>query len=153
MKNEKDTVLVFEELMNASSTSEALKIIDHDTNDAARYTFSQFFAFYLANHPDLKISTIINNSGLSRQYAHAVMDGTKNASRDKIIALCFASSMSLDDTNHALEYAGHNKLYSKNKRDAFLIYHINIKALGKSSFKDVHDLNDFLYEQGQDLLG
>ena len=58
-------------------------------------------------------------------YAQQIFNSTRKAGRNKIITLSVAMNIDLDEANRALLLNGDNILYSKNKRDAMLIYCIN----------------------------
>lgn len=148
---EKDTEFYLNKLNSAKSTSEGLNIINDSSLEYSSHSFSEFFNEYLGLHPELKLSDIVRASGLSRQYAYEVINGNKNASRDKLIALCFAAGMNLCETDHALTYAKVGKLYAKDKRDAVLMLAIKMKS-HENNCKNVTELNILLDEQGQDPL-
>ena len=148
MEKTKDTAFVRNELSKASSVSEGLKILEQNSDVIADKTFSEYFTEFLALHPDYIPSKIIEASGISRQYAHEVIKGIKKASRDRIIALCFAAHMNEDEMNHALIYAGYSPLYARDKRDSCLLLAVNLMHNSSRDFKSVFDLNDFLDDQG-----
>jgi len=152
MREEKDTSMVLEELNNATTLKKGISSIEENKDNFVKISFGDFFNRYLADHKDLKLADIIRDSGLSRQYAYSVADGTKNASRDRIIALCFAAGMNKDEMDHALIHAGHSALYPKDNRDAYIIVAIASKCRGDKEFRTADDLSLFLDEQGQDPL-
>ena len=151
MQEEKDTACVLEEIKNAA-LSGGLNVIKANENNFKDISFSKFFNDYLASHQNLKLSSIINDSGITRQHAHAIINGDKNGNRDKIIALCFAAGMNLDETNHALIYAKHSALYSKDRRDSYIIYAITKKETGSREYVTATDLSILLDEEGQSPL-
>ena len=152
MKEEKSTDAVLKRLNSVTTLSEGLKTISANDDSFVDMSFSDYFNQYLANHQSLKLSTIIKDSGVSRQYAYDVVNGVKSASRDRIIALCFAAGMNLNETNHALIYAKHNALYARSKRDANIIVAINSKSIGSKTCLTATDLSILLDEQGQEPL-
>lgn len=152
MKKEDDTAFVLEELNNATTLSGGLNAISCNEESFCDICFRDFFNQYLANHRNIKLANIIKDSGLSRQYAYQILNGTKKANRDRILALCFAAGMNLDEINHALIYAKHNPLYAKNKRDAIIIVAINSKCRGANDYATATDLSLLLDEQGQTAL-
>ena len=152
MREEKDTSKVLEELNNATSLRKGLSSIEENKDNFLNVSFGAYFNRYLANHSERKLADIIRDSGLDRKYAYAVANDTRNANRDKIIALCFAAGMNQDEMNHALIYAGHNALYARNKRDAIIILAINSKCRGDKEYVTATDLSIFIDEQGQEPL-
>ncbi len=152
MREEKDTAMVLEELNNATSMRKGLHSIEENNDNFVKISFGEYFNRYQANHSELKLADIIRDSGLDRKYAYAVANDTRKANRDKIIALCFAAGMNLDEMNHALIYAGHNALYARDKRDALIILAINGKCRGDKDYVTATDLSILLDENGQEPL-
>ena len=83
-------------------------------------SIADYLSQYISQHK-LSASKIIKDSGLSPDYAYAIMNGNrKNPARDRIIALCLAMHMSLEDAQQALKLCK-TFLYSKDKRDAIIM--------------------------------
>lgn len=61
-------------------------------------------------------------SQIQRNYGYQILDGTKSPGRDKVIALCLALSLSLEDTQRALALANAGALYARRSRDSILIF-------------------------------
>ncbi|MGN0194583.1 MAG: hypothetical protein ACI39G_05690, partial [Pseudoramibacter sp.] len=83
------------------------------------------FAEYFNLLPKVKALSkkeLIQKSGLERTYAYHILNGTKQPSRDKILALALAAGLDLTETQRALELTHEGILYAKNRRDAVLIY-------------------------------
>jgi len=152
MREEKNTAMVLEELNNATTLRKGLSTIEDNKNNFVKISFGEYFNRYLASHSELRLADIIRDSGLSRQYAYSVADGTKNASRDRIIALCFAAGMNRNEMDHALIHAGHSVLYPKDNRDAYIIVAIASKCRGDREIVTATDLSIFLAEKGQEPL-
>lgn len=64
---------------------------------------------------------VIKRSGLNREYAYHIFSGTRNPSRQKILALSLAMNLNLDETQRLLRHAQQNLLYPRNEWDAILI--------------------------------
>lgn len=102
---------------------------------------------YIAEH-QLVLADIVKDSQLNKNYAYQILNGQKaNPHRDKIIPICLAMHMTLEETNRALKISKSGTLYSKDKRDSIIILCINNKVF------DVMKVNDFLYENGFEALG
>ena len=84
-------------------------------------------------------------SGIDRTYIYQIMDGSKNPSRDKIIAIAIACEMTLAESQRALEIAQEGILYAKSRRDSLIIYAINKKLT-------IMELNALLEEHGLPVL-
>jgi DNA-binding phage protein len=94
---------------------------------------------------NLSKSHIISNSGLNRIYAYQILQGSKQPTRDKVIALCMGIKMDLNQIQRALTIAGLGILYPKNKRDAIIMFAVN-KGIG------IMDTNELLYGMGVVVL-
>lgn len=69
----------------------------------------------------LSKSEVIKKSGIQTNYAYQIFSGLKIPSRDKLIALCFGMSLTLDEAQTLLKYAGYAPLYPRSKRDSVII--------------------------------
>lgn len=79
----------------------------------------------LLEEKKLKKSEVILTSQLDRTYAYQIFNGTRIGSRNKLLSLCIAMKLSLEETNRILTLNGDSILYAKNIRDAIIIYCIN----------------------------
>jgi len=119
--DEKTTHDLMEVLKNTDSLNDYLEEIKDYENPGS---FISYFNS-LEKVKEKKKSEIIKNSGLDRNYAYQILSGEKNPSRDKVIALCFGAELSVKESQRALQYAGENVLYPKDKRDAVIIFALN----------------------------
>lgn len=127
-----DSEKQMEELM------ESPKITDH---------FRSFPEYYLSL-PEVQAkesSELIRDSGLERSYYYQVMKGTRNPGRDKVLRLCLAGGLNLQETTRALELSGNAVLYARSRRDIILTVAINQKA-------GVIDTNLLLDKYGEEPL-
>ena len=109
-------------------------------------SLSSYLEDYLASH-SLDRNTVVKSSGISKDYAYSIINGNRtNPARDRLIALCLAMHMPIDDFQHTLKLAGLGELYSKNQRDAAVIISVNNQKW------DVNELNEFLYDHGLKTL-
>lgn len=76
----------------------------------------------LAKKHKLEKSEIIKNTHLNETHAYQMFQGTRNASRDKVLQVAFAMKLSLKECNNLLNAAGVSSLYCKNRRDAIIIF-------------------------------
>ena len=131
-------------LKNVSSGKEAEKFASDHGRDYGH--FFEYFNEYIAATGGV-VSDIIKRSGISRNYVYNIIDGiTKKPGRDKIIAICIASGMDLDQLNRGLKIAGHNSLYPKNPRDIYIAACVN------RGMTDVTKINLELEAQGQNII-
>ncbi len=117
-----------------------------DAAEGAEYTlnFHEYLNDLIQSSP-LSASEVIRRSGIQRNYAYQILNGTKKPGRDKVLALCLALNLPLEETQRALTIAGESVLYPKNKRDSIIIFCIN---QGKS----VQEADELLYELNEKLI-
>lgn len=70
----------------------------------------------------LKRSQVVRMVNLNETFGYQIFTGARNPSRDKVLQIAFAMALTLRETNRALEAAGVSSLYSKDRRDAIIIF-------------------------------
>lgn len=73
----------------------------------------------------MKRSEVVRTAGLNETFGYQIFTGARNASRDNLLKIAFAMSLSLRETNRLLQAGGVNGLYCKNRRDAIIIFALN----------------------------
>lgn len=143
--------------MKEETTSRLVGILENinNKNDGKKFikehskknleTFAVFFNKCL-NEKKLVLADVVKKSGISTNYVYQIINGKKNPSRDKLIALCIAASMSFKETNRGLVLGGYAPLYPKNKRD------IHIGICINTGMKSVLEVNICLEENGEEPL-
>lgn len=142
--NEETTNRLIDILANIDNKSDGVKFIKEHSSDKVD-SFTAYLNKCLADKK-LIVSEVVKKSGISTNYVYQIINGKKNPSRDKIIALCIAASMSFKETNRSLALGGYVPLYPKDKRDAYIGICIN------TGMKSVLDVNIFLEENGEEPL-
>ena len=92
-----------------------------------------------------KKSDVIRRSGLNRVYVYQIFSGLKRPSRDKLIAIAFGFSMTLEESNRLLRQAGYAELYPRDIRDAIIIKSIDQRV-------SIIDCNELLYDHQIEVL-
>jgi len=116
-----------------------------ELNPSSLPSLADYLNNYLETH-ELKRSDVIKNSQLSKDYVHGFFNGhKKNPSRDRVIALSRAMGMNYEETQRTLKLANLGILYPKSLRDFAIGLAINDNL-------SVTELNDFLYENGHEIL-
>lgn len=136
------------------TTDELLKILrsTRSVNDLTKYneilseentfsSFSEYFCSYILKN-NIVESDLIHASQIQRNYAYQILNGTKKPGRDKVLALCIAAQMSLDETQRALTLSNSGKLYPRRKRDSIIIFAIDKKI-------SVQQTNELMYEEDE----
>ena len=143
--------------MSSKTTDELLKMLNsiQTVSDLEHFSETsdfddsvQSFPEYIEKHMNksgISLGQLIRDAQIQRNYGYQIMSGKRNPGRDKIIALCLALSLELEEVQHALIIAKEGILYPKCKRDSILIFCIN-KHLS------VLETNGLLYDMGEPVL-
>lgn len=110
----------------STGTPEDLGNYMEDIRDKYPKNLSSYFKAILAKK-GMSIADMQKESGIDRTYIYQIMDGSKNPTKDKIVAMAIACRMTLPECQRALEIADTGILYAKSRRDALIIYAINNK--------------------------
>lgn len=70
----------------------------------------------------LKKSQVIRASGLNPTFCYQIFEGARRPGRDSAIMLAFGLGCSLVETQRLLRLAGASELWSRNRRDAIIIF-------------------------------
>ena len=81
----------------------------------------------LMNEKQITRSDIVKNSSLSETYAWLIINGQRRPTRNKLLQICFAMTLTQDQANKLLTIGSVGALYAKNQRDAVLIYSLENK--------------------------
>ena len=73
----------------------------------------------------LRRADVIRAAGLNETFGYQIFSGQRGATRNKVLALGFALQLSVHDVRVLLNHAGVADLYSKNRRDAIIIFCIS----------------------------
>lgn len=76
----------------------------------------------LLEQKGLKRSQVVHMANLNETFGYQIFTGQRNPSRNKVLQIAFAMALGLRETNRALEAAGVSSLYSKDRRDAIIIF-------------------------------
>lgn len=138
--------------MKALSTDELLKILRSSRSkehleeytsilekQPAYHNFAAYIKAFLQKQ-NMSDAALIKASLLPRTYAYQILNGTKNPSRDKVLALCIAAGMNYEETQRALALANVGKLYPRRREDSVIIFALEQKL-------SVLQTNDLLYEE------
>ena len=99
----------------------------------------------LLDEKGLERSAVIRAAGLNDTFGYQIFMGQRGASRNKILQLAFAMSLTLKEADRLLQAAGANELYCKNRRDAIIIFCLDRKyALQKT--------DEELYRFGEETI-
>ena len=138
-----------------------------DTNELLKELegFTDFKAFYednkeqlaevhlsdylkmLFTEKGLEKSEVIAKAEMNEIYAYQIISGIKKSpDRNKVLCLAFGMGLTLGETQDMLKKTGYATLYAKNPFDCVIIY-------GLSKKMSVVEVNELLFEYGQEMLG
>lgn len=130
-----------DELLNTLKASSSLSsFLQQETEELTEQIPLHIYLNNILNAKKIKKSEVIRRSCLDRGYAYDIFSGTKVPSRDKVLALCFALSLSDAETQQLLKATGYPPLYVKLIRDSIIIF-----ALQRQM--PLTDANELLYER------
>ena len=109
-------------------------------------TAAEFLSNYL-NETGQKKKDDIARAGLSEQYGYQLLNGSKTTKdRDKILGLCIAAGLEIEQTNRVLKMSKFSPLYSKVARDAVIMICINKRM------NSIIQVNDVLEEHSLSII-
>lgn len=136
------------------TTDELLKILKNSHNieqflednidEIKETTFIEYLNFCL-KHCGLSKSEAIEKSNIQKNYGYQIFDGSKNPSRNKVLALCISMGLSIDETNRLLKLSNHSILYPRIKRDSIIYFALQQKC-------NLIDTNILLHDMGEDII-
>lgn len=140
----KTTDNLLKELSNLNTESDLLNFTNSVEESAISLSFHEYIGKQI-NRSKLAASDIIRASGIQRNYAYQIINGNRNPGRNKVIALCIALKLPLEEVQRALTIAKEGILYPKIKRDSVLIFCINKSC-------SVQETNELLFELDEEVL-
>lgn len=93
----------------------------------------------------LSRARVAKDSGLNEIYAYQVMAGTRTPSRDKVLCICVAIGLTVEEIQGLLKMCGYAPLYPKRKRDAIVLFALKEK-------RPVSVINEELFNQSEKTL-
>lgn len=123
MNEERPTEELLEELLDSPRIDEYLANLESDPG-VTSCSLSEMLN-KLLEEKELVRSKVVSAAQLNSTFGYQIFQGTRQASRDKILALAFAMRLNLRETNRLLQAGGANNLYAKSRRDAIIIFCID----------------------------
>ena len=134
-----------DELQKVLENSQDLeKYLDDNFEDITNTTLPEYLA-KIIQEKDLTKSEVIEKSNIQKNYAYQIFDGSKNPSRDKVLALAFSMNLDAKGTNRLLKLSNNSILYPRIKRDSIICFAIN-------QSKSLMDANILLDEMGEKII-
>lgn len=139
--NEKNTDTLQQELMSTNNLDRFLTENDASFRDVPLQEAIQ----RIFDEKGMSKAQLAKQSGISEVYLHQLFSGRRFPSRSRLLCLCFGLGATVDEAQSLLQQARHAPLYSRDRRDAIVIF-------GLSHGMTLGEINDKLYAEDADTL-
>lgn len=123
----------------------AASYMEHAANDLIQQIPLSVYLADLIEEKAMEKSRLIRLSGLDRGYVYDILAGKKNPSRDKVLALCFAMSLSAEEAQQLLKSTGYAPLYVRLERDSIILFALEHGI-------SLIETNELLFEMNYEVL-
>ena len=138
----KKTTNEIENELKCVKTNAELKQYMED-NSIGQFQFGSRFS-ELCKEYGVKQADLVYTVAVSKSQLYAVINGTRNPSKELVIKLALALKLTIEEINELLKLAGHKELYVENKADSIIIY-------GLKENKTVYEIEELLKEYQVDF--
>ncbi len=139
--NEKNTDTLQQELMSTNNLDRFLTENDASFRDVPLQEAIQ----RIFDEKGMSKAQLAKQSGISEVYLHQLFSGRRFPSRSRLLCLCFGLGATVDEAQSLLQQARHAPLYSRNRRDAIIIFAL-------SHHMTLFEVNDKLFTENLDTL-
>ncbi len=139
--NEKNTDTLQQELMSTNNLDRFLT----ENNASFRDVPLQEAIQRIFDEKGMSKAQLAKQSGISEVYLHQLFSGRRFPSRSRLLCLCFGLDATVDEAQSLLQQARHAPLYSRDRRDAIIIFAL-------SHHMTLFEVNDKLFTENLDTL-
>ena len=139
--NEKNTDTLQQELMSTNNLDRFLTENDASFRDVPLQEAIQ----RIFDEKGMSKAQLAKQSGISEVYLHPLFSGRRFPSRSRLLCLCFGLGATVDEAQSLLQQARHAPLYSRDRRDAIIIFAL-------SHHMTLFEANDKLFTENLDTL-
>lgn len=139
--NEKNTDTLQQELMSTNNLDRFLV----ENGDSFRDVPLQEAIQCIFDEKGMSKAQLAKQSGISEVYLHQLFSGRRFPSRSRLLCLCFGLGATVDEAQSLLQQARHAPLYSRDRRDAIIIFAL-------SHHMTLFEVNDKLFTENLDTL-
>ncbi len=139
--NEKNTDTLQQELMSTNNLDRFLTENDASFRDVPLQEAIQ----RIFDEKGMSKAQLAKQSGISEVYLHQLFSGRRFPSRSRLLCLCFGLGATVDEAQSLLQQARHAPLYSRDRRDAIIIFAL-------SHHMTLFEANDKLFTENLDTL-
>lgn len=139
--NEKNTDTLQQELMSTNNLDRFLV----ENGGSFRDVPLQEAIQRIFDEKGMSKAQLAKQSGISEVYLHQLFSGRRFPSRSRLLCLCFGLGATVDEAQSLLQQARHAPLYSRDRRDAIIIFAL-------SHHMTLFEVNDKLFTENLDTL-
>lgn len=139
--NEKNTDTLQQELMSTNNLDRFLTENDASFRDVPLQEAIQ----RIFDEKGMSKAQLAKQSGISEVYLHQLFSGRRFPSRSRLLCLCFGLGATVDEAQSLLQQARHAPLYSRDRRDAIIIFAL-------SHHMTLFEVSDKLFTENLDTL-
>ena len=139
--NEKNTDTLQQELMSTNNLDRFLTENDASFRDVPLQEAIQ----RIFDEKGMSKAQLAKQSGISEVYLNQLFSGRRFPSRSRLLCLCFGLGATVDEAQSLLQQARHAPLYSRDRRDAIIIFAL-------SHHMTLFEVNDKLFTENLDTL-
>ena len=139
--NEKNTDTLQQDLMSTNNLDRFLTENDASFRDVPLQEAIQ----RIFDEKGMSKAQLAKQSGISEVYLHQLFSGRRFPSRSRLLCLCFGLGATVDEAQSLLQQARHAPLYSRDRRDAIIIFAL-------SHHMTLFEVNDKLFTENLDTL-
>ena len=139
--NEKNTDTLQQELMSTNNLDRFLTENDASFRDVPLQEAIQ----RIFDEKGMSKAQLAKQSGISEVYLHQLFSGRRFPSRSRLLCLCFGLGATVDEAQSLLQQARHAPLYSRDRRDAIIIFAL-------SHHMTLFEVNAKLFTENLDTL-
>lgn len=139
--NEKNTDTLQQELMSTNNLDRFLTENDASFRDVPLQEAIQ----RIFDEKGMSKAQLAKQPGISEVYLHQLFSGRRFPSRSRLLCLCFGLGATVDEAQSLLQQARHAPLYSRDRRDAIIIFAL-------SHHMTLFEVNDKLFTENLDTL-
>ena len=139
--NEKNTDTLQQKLMSTNNLDRFLTENDASFRDVPLQEAIQ----RIFDEKGMSKAQLAKQSGISEVYLHQLFSGRRFPSRSRLLCLCFGLGATVDEAQSLLQQARHAPLYSRDRRDAIIIFAL-------SHHMTLFEVNDKLFTENLDTL-
>lgn len=116
-----------DELLKEMQTSKDVdKFFKDNPDDIVFNGLEELFDYHIKTK-GLKKREVYSGASIERTFGYQIIHGTRGATRDKIIQICFGLKLDLPEAQRFIKVSGNRELYVRDPRDVIIIFALKEK--------------------------